>query len=49
MISIGLSQAISNTNGTERQTQERRIQQLAVTPSRGRFDTEKSSRARTPT
>ena len=49
MISIGLSQAISHTNGTERQTQEHRIQQPAVTPRRGRFDTEKSSRERTPT
>ena len=49
MFTIGESQAISNANGTEKQTQERWIQQPAVNPRRGRFDTEKSSGARTPT
>ena len=41
MIFIGVSQAISHANRTEQQTQERRIQQPAVNPRRGRFDTEK--------
>ena len=40
MFTIGESQAISHANGTERQTQECRIQQLAVNPRRGRFDIE---------
>ena len=37
---MGESQAISHANGTEQQTQERRIQQPAVNPRRGRFATE---------
>ena len=40
MFTIGESQAISHANGTEQQTQERRIQQPAVNPRRGRFATE---------
>ena len=43
MLTIGETQAISHA--TEQQTQERRI----VHPRRGRFDTKKSSGARTPT
>ena len=47
---IGESHVISHANVTEQQTQERRIQQPAVNPRRGRFDTEtESSGARTPT
>ena len=38
MFTIGESHAISHANVTE--TQERRIQQPAVNPRRGRFDTE---------
>ena len=38
MYNIGESQAISHANETEQQTQERRIQQPAVNPRRGRFD-----------
>ena len=38
MFNIGESQAISHANETEQQTQERRIQQPAVNPRRGRFD-----------
>ena len=49
MFTMGESQAISHANETEQQTQERQIQQPAVNPRRGRFDTEKSSGARTPT
>ena len=50
MFTIGESHAISHANVTEQQTQERRIQQPAVNPCRGRFDTEtESSGARTPT
>ena len=50
MFTIGESHAISHANVAEQQTQERRIQQLAVNPRRGRFDTEtESSGARTPT
>ena len=49
MFTIGESHAISHVNGTEQQTQQRRIQQPAVNPRRGRFDTEtESSGARTP-
>ena len=43
MFTVGESQAFLMQ--TEQQTQERRI----VNPRRGRFDTEKSSGARTPT
>ena len=43
MFTIGESQAISHANETEQQTKERRIQQPAVNPRKGRFDTEKSS------
>ena len=39
MFTIGESQAISYANGTEQQTQERRFQQPAVNPRRGRSDT----------
>ena len=42
MLTIGETRAISHA--TEQQTQERRI----VNPRRGRFDTKKSSGARTP-
>ena len=42
MFTIGESQAITHANATEQQTQERRIQQLAVNPRRGRLDTEKA-------
>ena len=49
MFSIGESKAISHANGTEQQTQERRIQQPAVNPRRGKFDIEKASGARRPT
>ena len=50
MFTIGESHAISHANVAEQQTQERRIQQPAVNPRRGRFDTEtESSGARTPT
>ena len=38
MFTIGESQAISYANGSEQQTQERRFQQPAVNPRRGRFD-----------
>ena len=48
VFAIGESQTISHANKTEQQTQERRIQQPANS-RRGRFDTEKSSGARTPT
>ena len=43
MFTVGESEAISHANGTEQQTQEHGIQQLALNPCRGRFDTEKSS------
>ena len=46
MFTTGESQAISDANGTEQQTQERRIQQPAVNTRRGRFDTKKSSGVR---
>ena len=50
MFTIGESYAISHANVAEQQTQERRIQQPAVNPRRGRFDSEtESSGARTPT
>ena len=50
MFTVGESHAISHVNGTEQQTQELRIQQPAVNPRRGRFDTKtESSGARTPT
>ena len=38
----GESQANSHANGTQHQTQKRRIQQPAINPRRGRFDAEKS-------
>lgn len=40
MFTIGESQTISHANGTEKQTQEPRIQQPAVNPRRGRFATD---------
>ena len=40
MFSICVSQTISHANGTEQQTQECRIQQLAVNPHRRRLVTE---------
>ena len=49
IFTVGESEAISHENGTEQPTQERGIQQLALNPRRGRFDTEKSSGARTST
>ena len=41
MFSIGESKAISHANGTEQQTQERRIQQPAVNPRRENLTSKK--------